>query len=1215
MSLKTIGLLIFTLGYLPYSFGQNNNPIDLAQKHIKMSANKWGLKSDDYQGMVISSEATSETGIKYIYLQQTYKNIPIRNATMTLILDKDGNVVSDAHNLVSEVKDKINSSVAGISAIQAIVSSAGHFNINLNDKPTSSTRSDGGKYSFILSEMTKSPIEAELKYELTGDKLILVWNLQLDMVNSSDYWDININALTGAFVSKSNYTTYCTIPRYAFSDSGHSGHSLIENTDKTLKYPQDILLGAAARYNVYKLPVESPKHGPRTFATDGQYPTASPFGWHDTNGVDGAEFTITRGNNVHAFEDKNDDNQSDGNEPNGGSALSFDFPIDLNNDPRQNNLAAVTNLFYLTNMMHDVSFTTGFTEEFGNFQQKNYTGKGDGNDYVQAQAFDGITLHEAKLDVVDGVAQKINNANFSSPVDGFSGRMQMFLWDNDGGSVSIDAPENIKGFISEYGGAGFGQPIPNSTESPISGNVAIAKDGSSNPTALCDNAINPGEIKGKIAMVDRGLCDFSKKVFNAQQAGAIAVIVCNIAGVNGGNGEELLTMGAAANAGSVTIPSVFLKKSDCEKIRIVLVAGGNVTMTFQQRERQGAAYIDGSLDNGIIAHEYAHGISNRLTGGRLSSSCLTNDEQMGEGWSDFFALVMTHKPGDSGKEAKGIGTFAAAQEITGGGFRRYPYSTDMNINPQTFNSIKGTKRADSPCNGCHSLGEIWADVLWDMYWAFIDKYGYDADWKNKNSGNYKAVFLVIEGMKVQPCNPGFIQARDAILKADEINNGYINKCLLWNVFARRGLGYFANGGSKDDRDDGNENFDPLPTCIEKLKIDKIVSASVNPGGDVDVELKATNHIPAKQNNVFVTDDLPDGLTYISGSSSIVPLVSGNKLIFQVGDMDYEKEVKISYKVRASKDNKSVRMAIQNFDSDFNWEIDKNVGNEYWLPNNDIYQSPFTSLNIINIDSESDAFLISDKYVITGKNPVARFWHRYNTQYGNDAGFVEISLNGGLFIPVKKEKFIRNGYTGPMAYTTLAIPSLDAFSGNSGGSWTKANMVGPWIDSYIDLSEYIGKSIIFRFRFGSDPTVKAAGDFTGWFVDDFELLDIYKYTSEACVAADGGQGDKSCTQAMQTLVNSLESVNPSQDVQVDFFDVSVSPNPANDYVIIKASAPMPVITSVNILNTEGKSIRQSYLHLDNIQRVNALDINGIAPGFYIVKLQAGNYIKTIKLMIY
>ena len=59
---------------------------------------------------------------------------------------------------------------------------------------------------------------------------------------------------------------------------------------------------------------------------------------------------------------------------------------------------------------------------------------------------------------------------------------------------------------------------------------------------------------------------------------------------------------------------------------------------------------DGDFDNGIIIHEYGHGISNRLVGGPSNTSCLTNRQQPGEGLSDWWALVYTAKPGDRGTE-------------------------------------------------------------------------------------------------------------------------------------------------------------------------------------------------------------------------------------------------------------------------------------------------------------------------------------------------------------------------------------------------------------------------------------------------------------------------------------------------------------------------------------------------------------------------------------
>ena len=44
----------------------------------------------------------------------------------------------------------------------------------------------------------------------------------------------------------------------------------------------------------------------------------------------------------------------------------------------------------------------------------------------------------------------------------------------------------------------------------------------------------------------------------------------------------------------------------------------------------------------------------------------------------------------------------------------------------------------------------------------------------------------------QPCNPNFIQARDAILDADKALTGGQNACEIWKGFAKRGLGEEAS---------------------------------------------------------------------------------------------------------------------------------------------------------------------------------------------------------------------------------------------------------------------------------------------------------------------------------------------------------------------------------------------------------------------------------------
>ena len=127
-------------------------------------------------------------------------------------------------------------------------------------------------------------------------------------------------------------------------------------------------------------------------------------------------------------------------------------------------------------------------------------------------------------------------------------------------------------------------------------------------------------VLGKVALIDRGNCNFTVKVKNAQLAGAIAVVM-----VNNVQGAPI-TMGGTDN--TVTIPAIMVSINDGQILKNQL-AIGTVNVTLAQGQQ-----LDGDADNGVICHEFSHGISNRLTGGPSQASCLANAEQMGEGWSD-----------------------------------------------------------------------------------------------------------------------------------------------------------------------------------------------------------------------------------------------------------------------------------------------------------------------------------------------------------------------------------------------------------------------------------------------------------------------------------------------------------------------------------------------------------------------------------------------------
>jgi len=387
-----------------------------------------------------------------------------------------------------------------------------------------------------------------------------------------------------------------------------------------LSYLVDWFKGAS--YNVYPIGVNDPDDGSREIVTDPHLlSTGSPLGWHNQGA--GSIHTDTIGNNVYAQENFDGQPAWENNyRPDGGNTLVFNFPINFNLQPVQYVDAAITNLFFWNNLIHDIFYEYGFDEVSGNFQENNFGNGGLGDDAVQANAQDGSGY---------------NNANFATPPDGQRPRMRMYLW----------------------------------------------------------NQVTP--------------------------------------------------------------------------------------------------MLDGDLDNGIIIHEYAHGISNRLVGGPGNSNCMGGGQAggMGEGHGDCFSLFFRWRPNYNRNSVFGMGEYAA-----GRGIRLYPYAYNMTTNPQTYSYINGGQYS-----GVHAKGCAWCSFLYDVYLDFTEKYGYDDDWYHGRGGNNVLLQLVVDSFKLGPCNPTFVDTRDAMILADELNNSGAYFCDLWNAFARRGLGVNAVDTNNAVRDD------------------------------------------------------------------------------------------------------------------------------------------------------------------------------------------------------------------------------------------------------------------------------------------------------------------------------------------------------------------------------------------------------------------------------
>jgi len=230
---------------------------------------------------------------------------------------------------------------------------------------------------------------------------------------------------------------------------------------------------------------------------------------------------------------------------------------------------------------------------------------------------------------------------------------------------------------------------------------------------------------------------------------------------------------------------------------------------------------DADLDAQMIAHEYTHGLSDRLVDIIVADDS-RQDTALSEGWSDFYALSLLSETSDN---VNGNYPYAGYVTYNYNWFtenyyyrmRRYPYSVAMNNNPLTFKDIDPSQadpHSGIPTSACsiivpyaaevHNMGEVWCVTLWDARANLIAQHG-------ASYGNNLMLQLVTDGMKLCPPTPNFTQARDAILQADVVDNCGLDGIWLWTAFAKRGMGWSAVAPAAYTSIGVEEWFDMPPT--------------------------------------------------------------------------------------------------------------------------------------------------------------------------------------------------------------------------------------------------------------------------------------------------------------------------------------------------------------------------------------------------------------------
>ncbi|MCM4076217.1 M36 family metallopeptidase [Paractinoplanes hotanensis] len=202
------------------------------------------------------------------------------------------------------------------------------------------------------------------------------------------------------------------------------------------------------------------------------------------------------------------------------------------------------------------------------------------------------------------------------------------------------------------------------------------------------------------------------------------------------------------------------------------------------------ACVDGDYDMSVIGHEYGHAITGRMIAG--PDAGVSTPQGMSESWSDQLAVEYLAEHGYAPKGERGftVGEYVTTDKVAG--IRNY----NMSNSPLNYSSVD----YDFVGLQVHASGEVWSATNYDIRQAFIRKYGAGTPALNKSCangktpvtkcpGNRRWVQLVFDSFLLMANSQNsMVDARDAMLGADLVRFNGANQGLMWNAFAKRGLG-------------------------------------------------------------------------------------------------------------------------------------------------------------------------------------------------------------------------------------------------------------------------------------------------------------------------------------------------------------------------------------------------------------------------------------------
>ena len=1086
-------------------------PGDVARAHLAAHASRLGISRSLVRGALLASEHDLPGGGSVVTFRQQLNGIEVFRTRASVVLDATNNLVAISGNLRAAAAMPSKIGAFTLTPEQALAKAySDRFGAQLGAGAITDVgpEPNGEYHAYRVSTAPGTPrivdtARVRKVYVPQKGRLVAAYHAELIArapgSKDNDGWLYAVAADDGRTLHRSSITAHETFKYRVWAEAGQNNIP----TDGPLKDSTPITTTAA---NTKELGFAAPI----LVSVDGF--NKNPKGTFDPWLT--AAATTTKGNNVDAYSDRNsaDDGTNDGFDAadlraDVTAAKTFDrtYNTALQPDSSPDQIkAAITQLFYVTNWMHDYWYDSGFDEKSGNAQASNYGRGGKEGDALHAEAQDGADQGQS------------NNANMSSYSDGRSPRMQMYVWDGPPNHSLGTTP--AVAFTDSLGNASFGPEVFD-----LTANGAVA--------APLDACAAPADLTGKIAIIDRGNCTFGEKAKNAQAAGAVGVIIVN----NAANPSHQPPTPAGGDA-SVTIPILGMSLEDGALLKTKIGAG-----TVSIHMKRGAETLrDGTIDNGVVAHEWGHYLHHRLVECG-SPSC----DGMSEGWADFNALLMVIKGGD----ALDTTAFPLTQYagVAGSdapsyfGIRRAPYSSDLAKNPFTFKHIrkKATLPTTAPLNGvtpdmseAHNVGEIWAETLFEAYTNLLRDTQGASPRLTFDQAKRRMADYIVAGMKATPPEPTFVEQRDAVL-AVAYARDVKDFAAMAKGFAKRGLGVGAVAPpiSSDTLDEAVEdmsfkgNLAIIDTTIDDAvrSCDRDGYLDADEKGDVTIRVKNAGWVNLANTSVTVAS-ANAGVTFAGGGkATVASLDPFGVMKVRIGisfDAAAAKQTTVPITVTLANGDSFKTSVAGTIEPRVNFDIalasatsdDVESPTSAWTlghgladPADAWNRALKTDANGKNVSppdfrwhgddlpSVSDESLVSPSLTVSATDAFkVSFKHKYSFENGPDGkgaplvffdgGVIEISQdNGATWADIAT--IVDPGYTHEI-YTSL--PASPGDDNPLSGRMAFAGALEAWTPVTLDLGTALaGKTVKIRFRLGSDGGTSDAG----WDIDDLSFAGI------------------------------------------------------------------------------------------------------------------------------